>query len=69
MRIGVIYLGRHGPGGPISLELASHLSKKADVFAVVSRQAEYISCWLGWGPLDGVREMTLELEVANTEPV
>jgi glycosyltransferase involved in cell wall biosynthesis len=45
MRIGVIYLGRHGPGGPISLELASHLSKKADVFAVVSRQAEYISCW------------------------
>jgi starch synthase len=45
MRIGLIYLGRHGPGGPISLELASHLSKKADVFAVISKEADHIANW------------------------
>ena len=45
MRIGVIYLGRHGPGGPISFELASHLSKKADLFAVVSQNADHIGLW------------------------
>jgi glycosyltransferase involved in cell wall biosynthesis len=45
MRIGLIYLGRRGPGGPISLELASHLARKAEVFAVVSKDADYIHCW------------------------
>src|SRR5262245_25293467 len=47
MRIGLIYLGRHGPGGPISFELASHLSKKADLFAVVSQNADHIDYWRG----------------------
>jgi glycosyltransferase involved in cell wall biosynthesis len=45
MRIGLIYLGRHGPGGPISLELAHHLSKKANLFAVVSENADHIAAW------------------------
>jgi glycosyltransferase involved in cell wall biosynthesis len=45
MRIGLIYLGRHGPGGPISLELASHLAKKAELFAVVSKDADHIANW------------------------
>jgi glycosyltransferase involved in cell wall biosynthesis len=45
MRIGLIYLGRHGPGGPISLELAANLSKKAELFAVVSDGADHIADW------------------------
>jgi glycosyltransferase involved in cell wall biosynthesis len=45
MRIGLIYLGRHGPGGPISLELASQLAQKADLFAVVSQSADHIGYW------------------------
>src|SRR5688572_20537451 len=45
MRVAIIYLGRRGPGGPISLELASHLSRKTDVFAVVSRQADHYNLW------------------------
>ena len=45
MRIGLIYMGRHGPGGPISFELASHLSRKADLFAVVSEDADHIGYW------------------------
>jgi len=45
MRIGLIYLGRHGPGGPISFELASHLSKKTDLFVVASRNADHIDLW------------------------
>jgi glycosyltransferase involved in cell wall biosynthesis len=45
MRIAVIYLGRRGPGGPISLELAAHLSRKADVFAVVSTHADHYNLW------------------------
>src|SRR5215510_4669674 len=45
MRIGLIYLGRHGPGGPISLELAAHLSKQTDLFAVVSESAENLARW------------------------
>jgi glycosyltransferase involved in cell wall biosynthesis len=49
MRIGLIYLGRHGPGGPISFELASHLSKNADVFAVVSQNADHIDYWRNSG--------------------
>jgi len=45
MRVAIIYLGRRGPGGPISLELASHLAKKTDVFAVVSTQADHYKLW------------------------
>jgi len=45
MRIGLIYLGRHGPGGPISFELASHLSKKAELFCVVSQNSDHIRDW------------------------
>lgn len=45
MRVAIIYLGRRGPGGPISLELASHLARKADVFAVVSTQADHYKRW------------------------
>jgi glycosyltransferase involved in cell wall biosynthesis len=45
MRVAVIYLGRRGPGGPISLELATHLSPKTDIFAVVSTQADHYARW------------------------
>jgi glycosyltransferase involved in cell wall biosynthesis len=45
MRVAVIYLGRRGPGGPISLELAAHLSPKADICAVVSTQADHYHLW------------------------
>jgi glycosyltransferase involved in cell wall biosynthesis len=45
MRVAIIYLGRRGPGGPISFELATHLSRKTDVFAVVSSQADHYSLW------------------------
>jgi glycosyltransferase involved in cell wall biosynthesis len=45
MRVAIIYLGRRGPGGPISLELAAHLSKKTGVFAVVSSQADHYNLW------------------------
>jgi glycosyltransferase involved in cell wall biosynthesis len=49
MRIGLIYLGRHGPGGPISFELASHLSRDVDLFAVVSQNADHINYWRNSG--------------------
>src|SRR5687768_16889643 len=45
MRVAIIYLGRRGPGGPISLELAAHLSRKTEVFAVVSTQADHYNLW------------------------
>jgi len=45
MRVAIIYMGRRGPGGPISLELASHISRKAEVFAVVSTQADHYNLW------------------------
>ena len=45
MRISVIYLGRRGSGGLISLNLAIHLAKKADVFAVLSADAESLPAW------------------------
>jgi glycosyltransferase involved in cell wall biosynthesis len=45
MRVALIYLGRRGPGGPISLELAAHLSPKTDLFAVVSTQADHHVRW------------------------
>jgi len=49
MRIGLIYLGKHGPGGPISFELATHLCRKADLFAVVSKNGDYIGAWRSSG--------------------
>ena len=45
MRVGVIYLGRRGPGGPISFELASRLSRMVPTFAVVSADAEHLGLW------------------------
>jgi glycosyltransferase involved in cell wall biosynthesis len=45
VRIGVIYLGRRGSGGPISFELASHLSKQASVFTLLSEQIEGLERW------------------------
>jgi len=49
MRIGLVYLGRRGPGGPLSFELASHLARKADLFAVVSQNADHIGLWRASG--------------------
>src|SRR5262245_6598663 len=63
MRIGVIYLGRHGPGGPISFELASHLSKKADLFAVVSRNADHVGLWRESG-MDVIEVSTFDTSLA-----
>src|SRR5262250_349434 len=45
MRIGVIYIGRRGPGGSISLQLAKHLAKQAEVFCAVSQDADLIHQW------------------------
>ncbi len=44
MRIG-IDLSRRGSGGPISFELASHLSHKASVFTLLSEQVEGLERW------------------------
>ena len=45
MRIGIVYLGRRGSAGPISYELASHLSDKASVFTMLSEQVEGLEIW------------------------
>jgi glycosyltransferase involved in cell wall biosynthesis len=45
MRIAVIYLGRRGSGGPISLALCENLAKKVDVLAVRSTQVENLPAW------------------------
>lgn len=45
MRIGLIYLGRRGSGGPITFELAAHLSTRASVFAMLSENIEGINTW------------------------
>jgi len=45
MKIGIVYLGRRGAGGPISYQLAQHLYKQAHVLAVVSSFAENLSVW------------------------
>ncbi len=45
MRIAIVYLGRRGAGGPISLELARHLSVRTETFAVVSGYAESLGAW------------------------
>jgi len=62
MRIGLVYLGRHGPGGPISFELASHLAKKADLFAVVSKNADHIGNWRESG-IDLIEVSTFDTSV------
>lgn len=45
LRIALIYLGRRGSGGPISLNIASHLSKWAEVLCVISTQNEGLNSW------------------------
>jgi glycosyltransferase involved in cell wall biosynthesis len=45
MRIGIIYLGRRGSGGIISLNIATHLAEKADVFAVISTSSQNLKAW------------------------
>jgi glycosyltransferase involved in cell wall biosynthesis len=45
MRIGVIYLGRRGSGGPISYEIASRLAQRVDVFAMLSAQSDSLETW------------------------
>ena len=45
MRIALVYLGRHGAGGPISYQLATHLNALTSVFAVISRSADNVAIW------------------------
>ncbi len=45
MRVALIYLGRHGAGGKISVELARHLSQRWQIVAVISRYAEHRREW------------------------
>ncbi len=45
MKIGIVYLGRHGSGGSLGYQLATHLSACADVFAVVSKFADELPMW------------------------
>lgn len=45
MRIGIVYLGRKGAGGPISLAFAKHLHTEAEVFAVLSESLESLPQW------------------------
>ncbi|HIE57351.1 MAG TPA: glycosyltransferase [Anaerolineales bacterium] len=45
MRIAVVYLGRRGSGGLISLALCKHLAHHADVLAVYSDQVANLSAW------------------------
>jgi glycosyltransferase involved in cell wall biosynthesis len=57
MKIGIVYLGRRGSGGPISIELATHLSKKTEVFAFISAYSECLKVW---------EETGVTLEKVNT---
>jgi glycosyltransferase involved in cell wall biosynthesis len=45
MRIAIIYLGRRGAGGKITLEIARQLDRGHQVLAVLSRQAENLEHW------------------------
>ncbi|WP_434655852.1 glycosyltransferase family 4 protein [Thermoanaerobacterium thermosaccharolyticum] len=45
MKVALIYLGRKGGGSIYSIEMAKSLSKKADIFAVISKQSENIIEW------------------------
>ncbi len=45
MRVCLIYLGRRGGGATYSLEIAKALAKKAEILAVISRQAWNLDAW------------------------
>jgi len=45
MRIGIVYLGRRGAGGPISFEMATRLSAREQVLAVLSTRLEGLDVW------------------------
>jgi len=45
MRVAVIYLGRRGSGGLISLAISKHLNKRVEVLAVHSDLVENLSAW------------------------
>lgn len=45
MRIGIIYLGRFGAGGPFSLRLAKELAQLAKVEVCISAHSEILADW------------------------
>jgi glycosyltransferase involved in cell wall biosynthesis len=45
MRIAIVYLGRRGSGGPLSLSMAQALMDGAEVMAVVSENSESLAAW------------------------
>lgn len=45
MKIAVIYLGRRGAGGRISLEISRNLPESVERFVVISAQAELLEEW------------------------
>lgn len=49
MKIAIIYLGRRGSGGPISLELAKGLAEHATVFSVLSQNNPKTADWAAAG--------------------
>jgi glycosyltransferase involved in cell wall biosynthesis len=49
MRIALVYLGRRGAGGPISMNIASHLSKRAEVLVILSELNKSLETWENTG--------------------
>lgn len=49
MRIGVVFLGRRGAGGPISFELATRLAAQDPVLSILSTQLEGLDIWRASG--------------------
>jgi glycosyltransferase involved in cell wall biosynthesis len=49
MRIGLVYLGRRGSGGPISFELATRLARRGPVLTVLSTNLESLQVWQASG--------------------
>lgn len=45
LKVALIYLGRRGGGALYSLEVAKALTEKADILAVISRQASNLAKW------------------------
>lgn len=45
MKIGVIYLGRRGAGGPLSCLLSKSLHRYANVFSIISLNSESLPAW------------------------
>lgn len=45
MRLALIYLGRRGAGGKISIELARELRLRHEVIAILSKSAEHLGQW------------------------